>query len=58
VLNAFQRLRRHLRQGTLGDVLLSRAGVMPVHARVRWHSARDIGQAARALAKWARILCA
>ncbi|HXG29182.1 MAG TPA: TylF/MycF/NovP-related O-methyltransferase [Nevskiales bacterium] len=56
--NALQRLRRHLRQGTLGDVLLSRAGIMPLHARVRWHGAGDIGQAARALAKWARILCA
>jgi hypothetical protein len=58
VRNALQRLRRHLRQGTLGDVLLSRAGIMPEHARVRWHGARDTGEAARALAKWARILCA
>ncbi len=52
------RLRRHWRQGTLGEALAARFGRLPVRARVHWLGAESRGEAVRALSGWARLMLA
>lgn len=51
-MNPFEKLRRHLRQGTLLQRLRRRAGDLPVHIKVRWQGANNDVEAASALADW------
>lgn len=54
---SFNSIRKHLRQGTLLDAVFSRlGGVVPAYTKVRWLGADDPSEAARGLAKQARIL--
>jgi O-methyltransferase len=50
-----QKLKQHIRQGTLKDAVLGRFGVAPEYVNVHWHGADNPGQATRVLAKVARI---
>lgn len=50
------RLRRHWRQGTLGEVLAARFGKLPERVLVHWHGASNPDQAVRALSRWAQIM--
>ena len=57
-MSIIQKLRRHLRQGTLGEVVSRRLGILPEYIRVRWEGADNPAQGARVLAKRARIFVA
>ncbi len=52
------RLRKHWRQGTLGEVLAVRLGRLPERVRVHWEGAKSPAEGVRALSQWARIMLA
>lgn len=53
-MSIVRKILRHVRGGTVTDVISRRMGRMAEHERVRWYGAQSEAQAARALAKWAR----